>query len=496
MTAEIWAEIRRYYYVEGLSKRKIARRMKICPKTVDRAIKMEQYCPKKTRTHKKGTKLDGYKQDIAELLEEFKDITGTRILEEIKKRGYTGSKSILHEYLGKIRKTKKTAYLRLTTLPGEQAQVDWADCGTIKIGEHSRRLSCFVMVLSYSRMIYLEFTLHMRIEDFLRCHVNAFRFFGGASRKILYDNLRSVVLARCGRDIRFNPKFEAFRGHYMFEAIACNVRAAHEKGRVERSIGYIRQSFLNGRHFKSYTDLKYQSIEWRNNIANVRIHGTTYKKPVELYPLDKKELLSLPENDYDTDIIESVKSTRDCYIKFDTNSYLLPCGYADRQGLILRASPDKVSIYDDAALIAYHQRSYEKHIDIKNPQYEKELLRQKKKARTSKRRDHFSILGEGCPQYLKGMISTELNLSHHIEKIFQLIDIYGKTEILGAINHALKYNAFGWDYIKNIILQKRAKRGDTAAINSISIMGNEEFAKTTVEERDLKLYDNLFTEEE
>jgi transposase len=496
MSAEIWAEIRRRYYVEGLSQRRIAKFMKICPKTVHRAIKMEHYCPKKTRIHKKASKLDGYKQDIAEFLEEFKEITGKRILEKLKKRGYTGGSSILQEYLYKIRKTKRTAYLRLTTLPGEQAQVDWADCGTIKIGEHSRKLSCFVMVLSYSRMIYLEFTLSQRIEDFLRCHINAFRFFGGVSKGILYDNLKSVVLARSGREIRFNPKFEAFRGHYMFESIACNVRAAHEKGRVERSIGYIRQSFLNGRNFKSYTDLKYQSIEWRNHTANVRIHGTTHKRPVDLYPLDKKDLLVLPENDYDTDIIESVKSSRDCYIKFDTNSYLVPYEYAGRQGLTLRASPDKVSIYDNAAFIAYHQRSYEKYISIKNPQYEEELLRQKKKARASQRRDHFSILGEECAKYLQGMVASELNLNHHMEKIFQLIEIYGKTEVLGAVDHALKYKAFGWDYIKNIILQKRARRGETTTINSISIMDNEEFARATVEQRDLKLYDNLFTEEE
>ncbi len=495
MTAELWAEIRRLYFVEKISQRKISKMMSIDRKTVHRAIRMEQYCAKRPRVCTKDSKLEAYKKDILELIEEFKGITIQRIYEILKERGYVGAIGILQKYVRTIQASKRKAYLRLTTLPGEQAQVDWANCGTIKIGEYTRKLSCFVMVLSYSRMMYLEFTLSQRTDDFLRCHVNAFKFFGGIPRKLLYDNLKSVVLVRMGRDIRFNPRFEAFRGHYMFEAVPCNVRAPHEKGRVENGIGYIRKSFLVGRVFKSYSNLKDQSIQWRNTIANIRIHGTTRKRPIDLHPLDKEKLLVPPDQDFDTDIEDTVKSTEDCYIKFDTNSYSVPSDYASR-ALTIRVSVDKVLIYDNATQIASHCRSYEKHIPIKDPKHEEELLREKKKARVSKRREEFSILGEGCEDYLKGMVVSELNLKHHIEKILGLIEIYGKTEVLGAINHALKYRAFGWDYIKNIILQKRANRGQKESLGQISILGNDEFANIKIEQRDLKLYDNLFTDEE
>lgn len=495
MNAQTWAEIRRLYFVEGLSKRRIAKIVKMDKKTISRAIKMGEYTTKRVSLGTRFSKLDPYKKDVAELMEKYKHISGQRVYEEIKKKGYAGKISILRDYLGKIRDKDKEAYLRIETLPGEQAQVDWADCGSIKIGEHTRKLSCFVMVLSYSRLMYLEFTLSQRLEDFMRCHVNAFRFFQGIPKKILYDNLKSVVLVRFGREIRFNPRFEVFSGWYLFKAIVCNPGMGHEKGRVESGIKYVKRNFMVGRVFKSFLDLKAQSIDWRDTRANVRIHGTTHKRPVDLYALEKGKLIKLPDKDYDTSIAIGLKSTKDCRVKFDTNAYSVPFQYASKP-LTLKATPDIVKIYSNAKLIASHHRSYEKYLAIEDPKHYEGLLAMKKKARRYKIRDTFLGLGEGCEPYLRGMVASELNLSHHIEKILEMVDVYGKTEILGAINHALKYEAFGCDYIKNIILQQRAKRKQTKIINPISIIGSNEFANASVEERDLDTYDNLFVEEE
>ncbi len=495
MNAETWAEIRRLYFVEGLSKRKIAGMMKMDKKTISRAIKMEEYKMKRTVSGSRLSKLDPYKKDIAELIERYKDISGERVYEEIKKKGYPGKISILRDYLCRIRDGKKEAYLRVETLPGEQAQVDWADCGSIKVGEYTRKLSCFVTVLSYSRLMYLEFTLSQRLEDFMRCHVNAFRFFGGVPENILYDNLKSVVLVRFGSQIRFNPKFEAFRGYYLFKSIPCNPGKGNEKGRVENGIKYVKRNFLVGRTFRSFSNLKIQSRDWRDKTANVRIHGTTHKRPVDLYELEKEKLMKLPDKDYETSIVIALKSTKDCRIKFDTNTYSVPFQHASKI-LTLKAGPGKVMIYSDIKLVASHERSYEKYLAIEDPKHYEGLLAMKKRAKRYKMRDAFSVLGEGAEAYLRGMVASELNLSHHIEKILEMVDVYGKTEILGAINHALKHDAFGCDYIKNIILQQRAKRGKKQIVNPISIIGSEEFANASVEERDLNLYDNLFVEEE
>jgi len=495
MNVETWAEIRRLHLVEGVSMRKIARIMHLDKKTVRRAIRMEEYQGKKARSPRRDSKLDLYKKDIAELLEKYPHISGQRIYEEITKRGYRGKISILRDYLHKARDYKQPAYLRVETLPGEQAQVDWADCGSIKIGEHTRKLSCFVMVLSYSRLMYLEFSLSQRLEDFMQCHVNAFRFFGGIPRKMLYDNLKSVVLVRFGREIRFNPRFEAFRGYYLFEAIPCNPYSGHEKGRVESGIKYVKNNFMAARAFKSFWDLKAQSIEWRDKTANVRLHGTTRKRPLDLYEIEKEKLMKLPEKDYDTSMVIPTRSTKDCRVRFGTNTYSVPFEYASNP-LTLKANSEWVMIYKDKRLIASHRRCFEKYLVIEDPKHYEGLLAMKKKARKYKMRDAFLGLGEGCEAYLRGMVTCELNLSHHIEKIMEMADMYGRAVVLRAINHALKYEAYGCDYIKNIILQQRAKEKQGKAINPISITGNKEFASVSVEKRDLDLYDSLFAEEE
>ncbi len=492
MDVEVWAEVRRLYFIEHLSMRRVAKIMHLDRKTVRRAIRMEEYHSRKN-VSPRHSKIDPYKKDISELLEKYNSLSGERIYEEIKKKGYSGKISILRGYLRRIRDTKKEAYLRVETLPGEQAQVDWLDSGSIKIGEYTRKLSCFVMVLSYSRVMYLEFTLSQRLETFIQCHINAFRFFKGIPKKILYDNLKSVVLARFGREIRFNPKFEAFRGYYMFKASLCNPYSGHEKGKVENGIKYVKQNFLSGRYFKSFTDLKEQSMKWLMETANVRIHGTTHKRPIDLYGMEKDKLMAIPDKDYDTRVVVPAKSTKDCRVRFDSNSYSVPFQYACKT-LTLKATDTEVMIYNDKTLIAHHKRTYEKHLAIEDPRHYQELIAMKKKACKYKRRDEFISLGEGCEEYLKGMVTSELNLSHHIEKILEMVNIYGKRIVLQAIKCALSYGAFGCSYIKNIILQNR--KGHDKHINPISINGSKEFNNTSIEERDLDLYDDLFSEEE
>lgn len=491
MDVEVWAEIRRLYFIEHLSMRRIAKVMHLDRKTVARAIRMEVYHGRKNV--RRCSKLDPYEKDISELLEKYNLLSAERIYEEIKKKGYSGKISILRDYLSRIRDSKKEAYLRIETLPGEQAQVDWLDSGSIKIGEHYRKLSCFVMVLSYSRLMYIEFTLSQRLESFIQCHINAFRFFKGIPKKILYDNLKSVVLVRFGREIKFNPKFEAFRGYYMFEAILCNPYSGHEKGKVESGIKYVKHNFLTGRTFKSFIGLKEQSMEWLRETANIRIHGTTHKRPIDLYKEEKDKLMALPDKDYDTKIVIPTKSTKDCRVRFDSNTYSVPFQYACKV-LTLKATDKEVMVYNDGKLIAHHKRTYEKYLSIEDPRHYKELIAMKKKALKYKKRDEFLSLGEGCEGYLKGMVASELNLSHHIEKILEMVNIYGKKIVLQAIKSALKYGAFGCSYIKNIILQQR--KGDNRPINPISIKGSEEFNNVSIEERDLDLYDDLFSEEE
>ena len=154
------------------------------------------------------------------------------------------------------------AYLRLKTLPGEQAQVDWGHFGTITIGRATRPLMAFVMVLSWSRQICLRFFLDARMASFLRGHEAAFQAWGGLPRVLLYDNLKSAVLERQGDAIRFHPTLLALAAHYRFEPRPVAVARGNEKGRVERAIRYVRDAFFAARTWQDLDDLNAQADAW------------------------------------------------------------------------------------------------------------------------------------------------------------------------------------------------------------------------------------------
>jgi transposase len=488
MDRQLRVEIRYLHTRHNLSRRKIAKRLNISRSTVRAALK-EITIKIKTRK-KRPSKLDPYKKEIVQLVAEYPRISGVRVFEEIARQGYTGKTSILNEYLQTIRQPEKEAFFRLRFAPGEQAQVDWGSCGTITVEGHSHRLSVFAMVLSCSRLLYLEFTVSERIEEFLRCHVNAFVFFGGVPSDLLYDNLKSVVLQRKGPAVRFNGRFLDFAGYYCIQPRLCGVAKGNEKGRVESAIKYIKGNFLAGRTFKDLTDINVQARLWRDTVANVRIHGTTHKPPVDLFAKEKALLNPLPLIEYDTAITVSVRVSKDCFVQFETNSYSVPTRYVSEK-LTLKAVPHAITIYKDQDQAAMHRRCYGTHQTIEDPAHFKDLLRIKKNAQMHKMQDHFILLGEYASAYLEGLLQAKVNAKTHVDKILKLADLYGATAVCDALGKALTYEAFGSEYIENIILQRRAAEDCTGPINTLLMDDTTGFGDIVIPVPDLARYDAL-----
>jgi transposase len=435
-------------------------------------------------------KLTPYEDYLRRRLQEYPELSARKLLLELRRQGYAGGYTLLKEFLRGVRDRTPKAFLRIETLPGEFAQVDWANVGSIQIGNARRKLSCFVMVLSYSRMMYLEFTLSQCLEDFLACHVNAFRFFGGIPKKINYDNLKTVVLSRVGAEIRFHPRFLDFAGYCLFEPVPCAVRAAWQKGKVESGIKYVRSAFLAGRSLLNLPELRAEGARWLAEEANARIHGTTRERPLDRFAAEKPLLSALPPTDYDCAIVRSVQATEQALVQFETNRYTVPSAKA-RRTLTLKATGQTVMVYDGPTLIATHARCYEKYRVIENPAHYAGLLAQRKKARQAKRVEAFLALGPECEAYLKGLVAAELHLSSHLDKILELARLYGREELLGAVRHALKYNAFGAAYVQNIVLQRQAAR-NRPRIEPLRLAKRPDWAEVSVEETDLGLYDQLF----
>ena len=368
---ETKARIRHLFHAEHWKIGTIATELRLHPKTVAAALETERFKNKSIRT----SSVDRYAGFIRETLEKHPNLRATRILEMIRLRGYTNGIYPVRSFVAAHRPKHREAFLRLRTFPGEQAQVDWASFGTVTIGRAKRKLSCFVVTLSYSRAIYLEFFFDQQIESFIRGHINAFDDWKGVPRVLLYDNLRSVILERRGDAVHFNPRFVQMQSHYHFQAKPCQVRAAQQKGRVERAIRYIRDSFFAARPFTTLSDFNRQALLWRDSIANARkCHEIDSRTVADAFAEEQHRLMPLPVNSFDADLIVPVKSGKTIYIRFDSNDYSIPPAAVGRQ-LLIAASESRVRILDGTNVIAQHRRSYDRRQMILDPAHQEELLK-------------------------------------------------------------------------------------------------------------------------
>ena len=338
----------------------------------------KRYQPRKATTRK--SKLDPFKNDILRMLEKH-PYTATQIVQRIRENGFAGGKTIVEDYVRRVRPPKTKAYLKLVFAPGECAQVDWGSYGTVRVGSTSRRLSFFVMVLCHSRMMYIEFTVSQTMEHFLGCHQNAFNFFGSVPQKVMVDNLKSAVLKRIvGKDPVFNPKYLDFAEHYGFSIVACNVGKGNEKGQVESGVGYVKKNLLNGLDIPDFKIMKPVARNWLETIANVRMHGETGNRPVDMFTKEKSRLQSLPVEPYDIAQIMQMRASRQFRVTIDTNRYSVPAQLAGVR-LTAKMYPDRVCFYHENKLVARHVRSYDRRQDFEHPDHPKVLLAQRKKSK-------------------------------------------------------------------------------------------------------------------
>ena len=304
---------------QGLTISEISRRLEIDRKTVRAALR-DEIAPKYERISTEG-KLSGYRVYVDERLEKY-NLTSQRIFEEIVLQGFCGRYGIVNRYVRmKKGEYKIKAVLRFETIPGEQSQVDWAYFGEFYDEEKKKhvRLCCFLMVLGYSRMKFIHFFESDDTHHFLKGHNLAFEYFGGYTKEILYDNLKSVVIKRAFRqkDCEFNKEFMDFSGYYGFKAVLAQPYRPQTKGKVENTVRYVRESFFNGQEFKSVVELNGKAREWLKNV-NEKIHHTTHEKPVER--LSRENLIPVVKR-FDLSRVYYRKVQSDCHFSFRGNFY-------------------------------------------------------------------------------------------------------------------------------------------------------------------------------
>lgn len=486
---ELFAKIRHLTEQERLTPPQIANQLALDPRTVRKWIDTSFRPRTTTQRH---SKLDPFKSEIVRMLQNY-PYTAAQIFLRIKEQGFNGSYNIVKRYVRKVRPPKSQPFLTLAFAPGECAQVDWGSYGTVNVDSTKRRLSFFVMVLCYSRMMYVEFTVSQTMEHFLGCHQNAFDFFNCVPKKIMVDNLKSAVLKRIvGQEPVFNPKYLDFARHYGFTIAPCNVGKGNEKGRVENAVGYVKKNFLAGLDIPDFSALAPASRHWLDSIANVRIHGQTRQKPIELFQKEKPLLNPLPANPFDVASVYQVRASNQFRIPLDTNHYSVPAEYASSR-LTLKVYPDRLCFYSEGNLIARHARSYDRHQDFEDPDHPKELLKQRRRAQDQKIFMRFLALSPMADQYYRKLELRRMNAHHHIRKIVALSEIYPLDDVRRAIEDAFAFEAFSSEYITNLLEQRSRSLPQPQALQ---LTRREDLLNIKLDQPDLTIYERKKDEEE
>jgi len=328
-------EIRNMYFRDHLNIFAIHKRTGRHHATIKRILLSsgEDVSDKDITTSKKGHYEKLFEENRAFIkykLEEYPELRCPRLSQILAERDVHIPVHQLRILTKQLRPAKRPrAYLKVKLFAGEQAQVDWTSCGKMSIEGYERKLSLFVMVLSYSRAIFARFYFNQGIDAVLSGHVNAFRYFGGSPRRILYDNMKTAVIERYGGAIRFNGDLLRLAAKYCFTPEACTPYCAWEKGRVERLIRYIRENFLTAQKFRSLSDANDKITDWLNNTANQRIWTEDRSRSVwDVW--HKEELKTLQKFTEDGHVPYQRKSAfvqKTPYVRFDLNNYSVPHRY-------------------------------------------------------------------------------------------------------------------------------------------------------------------------
>ena len=485
---ETFCKIRDYRQQQGLKAEQIARELGLDGRTVARWIDEPRYRPKQST--QRASKLDPYKAQILQWLESH-DYSAQQIFQRLQEDGFDGGYTIVKEYVRKVRPRRPPAFLTLSFAPGECAQVDWGLYGSVAVGETRRKLSFFVMVLCYSRMSYVEFTLSQKMEQFLACHQHAFEFFGNrVPKKIMVDNLKTAVLRRLiGEAPVFNSHYLDFSNQYGFTIKPCGVRKGNEKGRVESGVGYVKKNLLNGLEISDFSHLNPAARIWLETIANVRIHGETHKRPVDMFVEEQPRLQPGPVHPYDIGTVLTVHASSRFRVSHDANRYSVPAEYASTI-LTLKVYPDRLCIYHREKLIARHPRCYDRYQDKENPDHPKALLAQRRNAREQKLLGRFLTLSPKAEAYYQALEQRRLNPQHHLQKIVALSEIYGPEAVARAMEDAFVFQAFSCEYIANLLESRKRLLPEPGALH---LTRRQDLLDLELPEPDLSLYEPTTT---
>jgi transposase len=488
ISPQLEAQILRLYHAEKWRVGTIAAQLNIHHSVVERVLTRDG-APRPRRS--RPARLDPYIPLIIATWKQYPKLSASRLYDMCRQRGYQGSPHHFRHMVAPYRPTPTTeAYLRLKTLPGEQAQVDWGHFGKLTIGRATRDLLAFVMVLSYSRRIFLRFFLGQQTENFLRGHEAAFNAWGGVVRVVLYDNLKSAVLERRGDAIRFNPLLVAFARHYRFAPRPVAVARGNEKGRVERAISYVRRAFFMARRFRGVNDLNRQAQAWCDGPAGQRRWVEDDRLTVaQAFEKERPLLLPLPPAPFPTEERRERTVGKTPYVRFDHNDYSVPHELT-RQTVVVLASLGTVRIIHQGRVVAEHHRCFDRRRQIEDPAHIERLVEHKCQARAHRGLDRLAAAAPASRELLTRLAQRGANLGSATARLLCLLEEFGAARLEQAIREAIEKDIPHHHAVRQILERHRRAEGRRPAL-PVELPDDPRVRELTVRPHMLESYDAL-----
>jgi transposase len=452
------AEILRLHHAEHWPVGTLARQLQVHHATVRRVLAQAGVAvvPQVVR----ASMVDPYLPFMLEILTRYPTLRASRLHRMVRERGYAGGPEHFRAIVARYRpRPAAEAYLRLRTLPGEQGQVDWAHFGRLRVGRAERPLMAFVMVLSYSRQLFLRFYLNAAMSSFLDGHVRAFECFAGVPRTLLYDNLKSAVLERVDDAIRFHPTLLELAARYRFAPRPVALARGNEKGRVERAIRFVRERFFAARRFADLADLNAQALAWCAGEAAERPCPEDRERSVRAcFEAEHPCLLALPPDPFPCEERLTVRAPKTPYVRFDLNDYSIPHTHV-RRTLEVAATLQSVRILEGAAVLAVHRRSFDRGTQIEDPAHLQALLDHKRAGRGHRAMDRLHHAAPSAAKLFARAAERGVHLGSLTRGLIDLLNTHGAADLERALLAALREDAAHLAAVRHFIDTELARRG-------------------------------------
>jgi transposase len=457
VSTQVEVEIRRLYYAEHWKVGTIASQLSVHAEVVRRVLGLLE---REAEAAERPRLVEPYEDFIAQTLKSYPGLRATRLYDMLRGRGYEGSVRTLRQYVAEVRpKPRREAFLRVESLVGEQAQVDWAHVGQVPVAGGQRALWLFVQVLSWSRGMWGEFVFDMGAHSLARSLVRAAGAFGGTPRQWLFDNPKAVTLERHAQAVRFNPVLLEVAGHYRVQPRVCEVRKANQKGKVERAIRYLRERFLAGRTLHSVEQANRELSTFLQEVAHARPHPVQPGRTVaQCLAEERARLLPLPAVPAATDRVEPVAVDSTAFIRLDTNSYSVPPQYAHRT-LTLVADDTCVRLLDGQQEVARHARCWGRRQLLEVPEHRQALLALKRQASPSKGQDRLRHALPGVDALFSRWVDAGRNVGTLTAATLRLLDTYGPQLLNEALAEVLTRGTHDPGALAAVCEQRRRAKG-------------------------------------